>query len=148
MSLDADFGIGPAIGFASISICNKCGTHDERFFDTFNLYRARHVVQPAWRAARRTAMKKVVSFIVAAALGAGLATAAQAHVSIGVGIGVPLYAPPPVYYAPPPPVYYAPPPPVYYAPPVYYGPPAVVVGGYYGRPYWHHGYYGRPYWRR
>jgi len=41
------------------------------------------------------------------------------HPGVSIGIGVPLYAPPPVYYAPPPPVYYAP-------PPAYYGPPPVV----------------------
>jgi hypothetical protein len=83
-------------------------------------------------------VKKIVPFVVAAALGVGFATAAEAHVSVGIGIGVPIAPAYPVY-APPPPVYYAPPPPVYYAPP-----PAVVVGGYYGgygRPYYHHGYY-------
>lgn len=44
---------------------------------------------------------------------------ASAHVSVGIGLGyaAPVYAAPPVYYAPPPP------PPVYYAPPP---PPAVV----------------------
>lgn len=93
-------------------------------------------------AARRRKVKKLVPFLIAAALGAGFTSAAQAHVSVGIGIGVPAY---PVYAAPPPPVYYAPPPPVYYAPPVVYAPPAVVVGGgYYRRPYWggYHGGYG------
>ena len=59
------------------------------------------------------------------AFAACLPAAANARVFIGVGVGVPLFYPPPVYYAPPP-VYYAPPPPpVYYAPPpppAYYTP--------------------------
>jgi len=105
-----------------------------------------------YRSSRRIEVKKFIPFIAAAALGLGAASAAQAHVSIGVGIGVPVAPAYPVYAAPPP-VYYAPPPPpVYYAPaPAYYAPPPVVVGGYYGRPYWHHGYGGwghHGYWRR
>jgi hypothetical protein len=89
-------------------------------------------------------MKQIVPFMVAAALGAGMATAAQAHVSVGIGIGVPAYSAPPVVYAPPPVVYQPPPQPVIYAapPPVVYAPPPVVVGGYYGHPYWRGGYYG------
>ena len=83
-------------------------------------------------------MKKIVPFMVAAAMGLGVATTAQAHVFVGVGFAGPVY---PAYV--PPPVYYAPPP-VYRAP---------VVVGYYGRPYypryygWHHGY-GYGYWGR
>ncbi|CAB3774803.1 hypothetical protein [Paraburkholderia humisilvae] len=79
-------------------------------------------------------MKKIVPFIVAAALGADLTSAAQAHVSVGIHIGVPVY---PAYGA----LAYYPPPPFVYAPPVvgYYG-----YRGYY-RPHYHryyrHGYY-------
>lgn len=61
---------------------------------------------------------------------------ALAGADIGVYFGGPgpIYAPPPVYYAPPPPVYYAPPPPVYYQPPqqAYYGPPREYIYGGYG----------------
>jgi hypothetical protein len=80
-------------------------------------------------------MKKLVSLLAVAALGAGFAATAQAHVSVGVGIGVPVYGAPPVYYAPPP-VYYAPPP-VYHG----YGYWPGYYRGYYGRPLgWHHPY--------
>jgi hypothetical protein len=101
---------------------------------------------PLWR----KQMKKIVPFVVAAALGVGLTTAAQAHVSVGIGIGVPVAPAYPVYAAP---AYYPPPPVVYAPPPVVYAPP-VVVGGYYGYhgyyrggPYYRHGYYGRGYYR-
>ena len=90
-------------------------------------------------------MKKLVSLLAVAALGAGFAATAQAHDVVGVGIGVPIAPAYPVYAAPP--VYYAPPP-VYYAPPpVYYGYgywPGYYPGyyrGYYGGPWgWHHHY--------
>lgn len=99
------------------------------------------------------AVKKVIPILAGATALLVSASAAQAHVSIGVGIGIPapvyaapVYAPPPVVYAPPPPSIVYAPPPVVYAPP----PPAVVVGGYggYYRPwyphhYWHGGYYQR-----
>jgi hypothetical protein len=96
-------------------------------------------------------MKKLISLLAVAALGAGFAATAQAHVSIGVGIGVPaypVYAAPPVYYAPPPayyapaPVYYGPPPVYYGPPPVVYAPPGVFVGGYWRHPGWRHHRHG------
>ncbi|MBN3764950.1 hypothetical protein [Burkholderia sp. Ac-20365] len=90
-----------------------------------------------------------VTAAVAGLLGLGLVSAAQAHVFVGVGIGpvapvvpvmpvaaLPVYPPPPVYYAPPPPVYVAPP---------------VVVGAYWGHPHYYPHYYpryyGYGYWR-
>src|ERR1700748_3639293 len=103
-------------------------------------------------------MLKLVRFMVAAALGAGGVRFAQAGgVSVGVGIGVPgpVYAGPPVIYAPPRPIYG---PPVVYGPrpwPGYYRYPYGYGGyrGYYGRGYYGRGYYGRGYyghrgWRR
>ncbi|WP_342235886.1 hypothetical protein [Inquilinus sp. OTU3971] len=66
------------------------------------------------------------------------------HSGVSIGIGLPLYAPPPVYYAPPPPVYYGPPP-VYYAPPprvVYAAPPARAwVPGFWSRGVWIEGHW-------
>lgn len=85
-------------------------------------------------------MKKSVPYIVAAVLAVGMVSAAEAHVSVGIDLGVPIAPAYPVVAAPP--VAYAPPPVVYAPPPVVYAPPpAVVVGGYYGYPYYHHGYY-------
>lgn len=66
------------------------------------------------------AKKPSVRILIALATGLSLASiSASAHVSVGIGLGyaAPVYAAPPVYYAPPPP------PPVYYSPP----PPPVVV---------------------
>jgi hypothetical protein len=94
---------------------------------------------------REYEMKFIRHLTVALVLGAGLVSCADARVFVGVGISapavpvVPVYAPPPVYYAPPPP-------PVYTAP---------VVVGYYGQPRWYPRYYGGwhygygyGYWRR
>ena len=65
--------------------------------------------------------------------------AARGHVGFSVSIGGPGYAlfygPGPVYAAPP--VYYAPPQPVYYGPGAYYAAPAPVYygpSGYYAQP--------------
>ncbi len=68
------------------------------------------------------------------------------HSGVSIGIGLPLYAPPPVYYAPPPPVYYAPPP-AYYGPPpvVYQAPPRVVYAAPPAR-VWVPGYWSRGLW--
>lgn len=68
------------------------------------------------------------------------------HSGVSIGIGVPLYAPPPVYYAPPPPVYYAPPP-AYYGPPpvVYEAPPRTVYAAPPARA-WVPGYWSRGVW--
>jgi hypothetical protein len=78
------------------------------------------------------------------------------HSGVSIGIGLPLYAPPPVYYAPPPPVYYGPPPVVYGAPPpaygvyrapppVYYAPPRTVYAAPPARA-WVPGYWSRGVW--
>jgi hypothetical protein len=137
-----------------IAICNKCEQLCRSFFDTLNPWHACHATRSSGRAWRKK-VKKIIPFVVAAALGVGFTTAAEAHVSVGIGIGVPVgpvypaypvYAPPPVYYAPPP-------------APVVYAPPVVVVGGgygyygyrgrYYGRGYYGHGGYGHGgYYRR
>ena len=66
-------------------------------------------------------------------LGLGVGAAA-----VGIGSALlsppvyaaPVYAPPPVYYAPPPPVYYAPPPVVYAPAPYGYYAPAPAYYGY------------------
>lgn len=66
----------------------------------------------------------------------GLVSGANAHgpqVGLSVNLGYPVYAVPPVFYAPPPPVYIAPPSRIYYGPP----PPLVYVP-----PYRYAGYYG------
>jgi hypothetical protein len=115
-----------------------------RVYSYIECMSSRYPVMCTGLAARRRKVKKIVPFLVAAAVGAGFVNAAQAHVTVGIGIGVPAYpvyaAPPPVYYAPPPaPVIYAQPP-VYIPPPVVYAQPPVVVGGYYGRPYYGGGY--------
>jgi hypothetical protein len=126
-----------------IAICYKWTQPPRRFFAKFDSYRRKDSVMCTEERRGEEKVRKIVPFIVAASLGAGLVGAAQAHVSVGIGIGVPAY---PVYAAP---VYVAPPPPpVVYQPPVVYAPPPVVVGGYYGRPYWNRGYYGRGYYGR
>ena len=63
--------------------------------------------------------KALMAALLAGAAGLAASGSAHAHgfVGFGINLGGPVYAPPPVYYAPPPPTYYAPPPPVYYAPP-------------------------------
>ncbi|HEY4370672.1 MAG TPA: hypothetical protein VGN52_01935 [Burkholderiales bacterium] len=98
-------------------------------------------------------MKTTTKILAAAGLAlAAMSGSAMARPYIGLSIGVPapvyvapapVYAPPPVYVAPAP--VYAPPPPVY---------GGVVVGSYYGRPYYppryyHHGWYGpHGHWHR
>ena len=69
------------------------------------------------------------------------------HSGVSIGIGLPLYAPPPVYYAPPPPVYYGPPPVVYAAPPPgYYAPPPRVVYAAPPARAWVPGFWSRGVW--
>lgn len=82
-------------------------------------------------------MKKLHSFLVAAAVTVAAIPVASAHDSFHLGIniggGFPYYAPPVRYYAAPPVVYYS-------TPTVYYAaPPAVIYrGNYYeGRSRWH-----------
>jgi hypothetical protein len=57
----------------------------------------------------------------AALFGGVAASPAEARTFVSVGVGLPLFGPPPVYYAPPP-VYYAPPPVVYAPAPTAYVP--------------------------
>jgi hypothetical protein len=78
-------------------------------------------------------MKTIRFALLGLMLSAGLVSGAHAHgphVGLSVNLGYPVYAAPPVYYAPPPPIYYAPPPRIYYAPPppLVYAPPYGYAG--------------------